>query len=266
MDLELDTWTVPGDTRDYDWGEGLLARPRAGGPAVFLRFYEWNLFGAAREGTHTRADKSQAHLAASHPKGDAGEVTYPAHGVDLFAEAGDGRVDLRLRVENRTERDWPEAAAVIPCLNPGRTPTGEPVTPALADAEREHTYYCSESGMEPLGDGRLHWHTDLRAAVEAHRPEGGFPTDGSPWNEEAPGEASEALLVRESSEGEWVTGVGWEAGLSVDAHNPWQCMHVSIPVGPLAPGERTERRGALYLQRGDRGDVLDAYRAEFGSE
>jgi hypothetical protein len=266
MGLELDTWTVPDDSRPYDWGEGLLARAPDGRPSVFFRFYEWNLFGAVREGTATRADKSQAHVVNCDPKGRRGEITYPAHGVDLFADPGEESVALSLRVENRTGRDWPREAALIPCLNPGRTPEDTPVIPELADSQRANTYYCGADGLARLADGRIHWHADYREAVAAHRPDGGFPTDGSPWNEEGEEAVTEALLVRESDAGDWVTGIGWEAGLSVDAHNPWRCMHVSVPVGPLAPGETTEIGGRLYLQRGDRHDVLDSYREEFGDQ
>jgi hypothetical protein len=231
---------------------------------MFLRFYEWNLFGFAREGTYSRADKTQAHLVACHHDGTAGEVTYPAHGVDLFATPRADRVDLRLRVENRTGRDWGPAAGLVPCLNPGRTPTDDPVTPELADRDRQHTYYWGPGGVEPLTDGRLHWHADYEDHVAAWRPDGGFPVAGSPYNEEAPGAVAEPLVVRESDDGEWVTGVGWEAGLSVDAHNGWQCIHLGVPVGPLPAGETAERRGALYLRRGDRDDVLARHRATFG--
>lgn len=262
MEIELDTWTVPGDSRDVLWGEGLAASAD-GGPAVFLRFYEWNVFGFATDTRYNRADKEQVHRAAAPPYGTSGEITYPAHGVELFARVEDRSVALRLRVENRTERDWGPAAGLIPCLNPGRRPDDEPVTPELADSDREHTYYPGDGGLTTLEDGRIHWHADRYDHVERHRPSGGFSTENSPWNEEAPGRVAEALLLRESDDGEWVTGIGWEAGLCVDAHNPWQCLHLGVPVGPLAAGERTEIRGRLYLERGDPEKLLERYREEF---
>jgi hypothetical protein len=68
--------------------------------------------------------------------------------------------------------------------------------------------------------------------------------------------AKAGILIRESVEGDWVTAVGWADYLSVQGHNPWNCMHVCARVGPLKQKESRTVRGRLYLFRGTKEDCL----------
>jgi hypothetical protein len=263
--LELDTWAMPGTENferygiDRNWGEGIVVRAPEGGPEMYLRFYEWSLFGAVREGLETQADRNQAFETTCDRAAGTATVEYPEGGVTLDLAAGDGAVEMRLSVTNRTERDWSPLAALVPCLNPGRD-GGPPKTEALADLERARTCYVGEDGLEPLADREVHWLAEYGDAIEERRPD-----DGYPWEHKWPrgDDAVEPLLVRESPDGEWATGVAWADALGAQGHNPWNCMHLSARVGPLSPGETRTVRGAIYLLAGDADTVLERHRREF---
>ena len=70
-------------------------------------------------------------------------------------------------------------------------------------------------------------------------------------------------MIRESTDGKWVTGIAWERFVSVQGHNPWQCMHLSINVGPLPRGDERKVRGKIYLFQGSKEDLLSRYREDF---
>jgi hypothetical protein len=258
MDLALDTWEMPG-TETESWGEGVSVEPDGReGPTVFLRFYEWNVCGAVRPEPFSHADWEQAFLTACHAWGDRAEITYPAHGIDLFLEPRDGRVDLTLRVENRTTRTWPAMAGIVPCLNPGKGRNGEPVTPTLADPDRSNTYFYGSQGFERLTDRDIHVLARRRDDLRS----GEIPdaqVSGTPWYEWSDRDATEPLLVRESADENWTTGVAWEDGLWVQGHNPWQCLHVAVRVGPLEPGASMKVRGAIFLTQQGKAAVLERF-------
>jgi len=75
--------------------------------------------------------------------------------------------------------------------------------------------------------------------------------------------AAAGLLVRESEDGRWVTGIAWDDYLSVQGHNPWSCMHACIRVGPLKPKKSKTVRGKLYLLPGTRQECLARFREDF---
>lgn len=261
--FELDTWTVPSDSRDYNWGEGIVVS-RPGGPRVFFRFYEYNVFGAVREGGFSMADKQQPHTATC---GD-GEATvdYPDHGVTIDLQAVETGVELSLQVANDSDRDWPAVASLDPCLNPGRDRTGVPLVPDLVDGEERYTYYCGDDGLEPLDGQTLHVHEDHYDAVE-EMVTGGLlpPTDDLPWTWcDRTETATESVLVRESPDGDVATGIAWEDAVGAQGHNPWHCMHLLARVGPLPAGETTHVGGKIYLEEGPKERVLDRYHSEFG--
>ena len=58
---------------------------------------------------------------------------------------------------------------------------------------------------------------------------------------------------------------GWPTALylSAQGHNPWNCMHLSIKVGPLKQGQRRTINGKIYLFEGSREDCLQAFRRDF---
>ena len=72
------------------------------------------------------------------------------------------------------------------------------------------------------------------------------------------------IIARESTDGKWACGIAWEDFLSAQGHNPWQCMHLSVCVGPLKRGQSKSIRGKIYLLRGSKDEVLRRYREDFG--
>ena len=74
------------------------------------------------------------------------------------------------------------------------------------------------------------------------------------------------LIVREATDGKWVCGIAWEDFLSAQGHNPWECMHLSIRIGPLESGKSKTIRGRIYVFEGDKEDLLQRYRDDFGDQ
>ena len=70
-------------------------------------------------------------------------------------------------------------------------------------------------------------------------------------------------MVRESEDGQWVTGIGWEDCLSSQGYNPLRCMHLSVRLGPLDPGETKHVRGKIYLFKGSKEDCLKRFQEDF---
>ena len=93
------------------------------------------------------------------------------------------------------------------------------------------------------------------------REDGAFVFSGK-WPTARP-DATGGLILRESMDGAWVSGMAWNDFLSVQAHNPWQCMHLAPRVGPLKPGETRSIRGKIYLLNGTKDDCLRLYHNDF---
>jgi hypothetical protein len=175
--------------------------------------------------------------------------------------------DLLLTIENRSDHEWPQIAAIIPCFNPGPNPEKYPdySTPwneAFVDKDKTNTWFISENGLELLQDRSIHFNYRLRKQVELVRVDRGPFVFDSKWPTSA-SNAKEGLIVRESLDGEWVAGIAWEHSLSSQGHNPWFCMHLSVLVGPLKPGETRQVRGKIYLFRGSKEDCYRRYLTDF---
>lgn len=256
-------------TEIFDWEQGIALRPRGGGPAMYLWFYEWNLFEAMEPGQYTPGTYELARRVSAD--GRAAAITSPA--LSLTAAAAPDGAELTLRIANLSGRDWGELAAIVPCWNPGRTERGAylpenrffhvPRTPEFADTDRGRTFFPSAGGLAPLNSRAIHFNTLLRPVVDAAAREGGFAFSNKwPTSKE---DASAGLLIRESADGKWVTGIGWQDFLSVQGHNPWNCLHVSVRAGPLRRKDSKTIRGRLYLFKGGKPDCLERFRRDFGS-
>ncbi|MBN1676042.1 MAG: hypothetical protein JXR37_33670 [Kiritimatiellae bacterium] len=244
-----------------EWERGLAFWPtEAAGVRLYLWFYEWHLFDAVRAGQHTggywiptkrmACDHRQAVL--SHP------------GMALSVSATDDGADLSMEITNQSGYAWPPIAAVIPCLNPVGL-SGQPLVPPTReffDETCQRTWFVGEAGLEKLETREIHFNQAFRPAIDAQAPAGKFD-----WVEKwptSPRNAGAGLMVRESADGRWVGGIGWEQFLSAQGHNPCRCMHLSVRVGPLEPGESRAVRGRLYLFAGTKDDCLARFRENFG--
>jgi hypothetical protein len=76
-------------------------------------------------------------------------------------------------------------------------------------------------------------------------------------------DAVDGLIIRESTKGDWVTGIAWDRFVSAQGHNPWECMHLSVNVGPLKRGETRTVQGRIYLFQGSKEELLKRYQADF---
>jgi hypothetical protein len=257
--LVFQKWELPPGSDESVWGAGGICLSRREQPAVamFLWLYEWNLFDAVEKGEHTHGTVLPNKVI------DAGqeEATVSSNAIEFrFKGVGDGAVVL-LTITNRSEHDWPPSAAVIPCFNPG------PATlrsKGFSDDQRSRTYFLAAEGLKPLRAREIHFRRELRTLIDQLSPSGRF-VFSQKWPTSSENAAG-GLLLRESEDGAWVTGIAWEDYVAVQGHNPWKCMHLAVRVGPLARGETKKVRGRVYLFRGNRNDGLAKYRKEFQEE
>lgn len=259
-------WTSaaqPAPPKLFEWERGFGLRV-AGEPTaeMFFWIYEWNMFEAMQPGQHTHGTyKLPRRL---EPGSNEAIVDSPALHLRLRAVA-DG-AELQLRVTNTTAQAWPEIAGIIPCWSPGQVPGTNPSMPEplnrnFADPWRRNSWYVSAGGLAPLDTRALHFNQHHRAAAE-RASDGGRFVFSNKWPT-AGDDAVAGLILRESEDGRWVTGVAWEEFLSVQGHNPWSCLHACVRVGPLAPGESRMLRGRLYLFPGTKEDCLARFQRDF---
>jgi hypothetical protein len=191
-------------------------------------------------------------------------ATIDAEGLQLTVRAVRDGAELTLEVTNRSAYAWPEIAGIIPCFNPGaplRNAAQFPRAPLNAQFDNTNTWYVGESGLEKLIGRDIHFNAGLRGKVDAQAEDGRF-VFSEKWPT-SPDDAHWGLLVRESTDGEWVTGIAWDRFLSAQGHNPWSCMHLCVNVGPLAPGESQTIHGRIYLFPGTRDECHDRFRQDF---
>jgi len=241
----------------FEWERGIGVRVVGQEPPMemSLWFYEWNLFDAVESGDISNGRYDFARSVAS----DKRSASIRGPGFDLEFRVDERGVALELEVENTSDHDWPDEAALIACFNPG--------PPERRTFEMGHhlkTYFVSERGFERLPDRDMHFAASLRQELTGLSPERKFgfsdrwATSGS--------DAARGVLLRESLHGGWTSGVAWEKFVGVQAHNPWLCMHVATKVGPLKIGEKVTLRGRIYLFPGTPQEGFERYCADFGTK
>ncbi len=231
--------------------------------SMFLWFYEWNMFEAIRIGAHSNGTWDLPRTFSA----DGNRAAVNSHMMQLTVRAAADGADLSLKVTNRSQdKVWPEIAGVIPCFNPGRKEGSTDADPApknaqFGDLEKHKTYFLGPQGLTLLDSRAIHFNEKLRPLVDRAGAAGPFPfAEKWPTSEV---NAKAGLIIRESEDGQWVAGIGWEDFLSAQAHNPWHCMHVCVRVGPLKPLETKVIRGKMYLFRGNRNDCLARFQRDF---
>jgi hypothetical protein len=256
---------APPALRLVEWDRGVAIEPlNHPDRTMFLWFYEWNLFEAMKPGEHTPGNwKLERRIAAD---GSGAVVTGP--GLRLEMRALPDGAALTVQVTNLSGHDWPELAGIIPCWNPGQRPGADPTKRAplnviFADDERDKTYFVSARGLENLDSRAIHFTQRFRPALDRLAPKGEFVFSNK-WPTSEVNSVT-GILIRESADRKWVTGIGWEDYLSVQGHNPWACMHASIRVGPLKRGQSKSVRGRTFLFPGSKNDCLERWRKELGA-
>lgn len=245
-----------------EWERGFKFSPvQSRSLRMYLWFYEWNLFDAVYEGQHTPGDQTPSKMLDSEHH--QGKLSHP--NMSLFADSTKNGVDLLLTITNETNYDWPLISGIIPCFNPGGLDSCTLVgpTPQFFDDSQERTWFLGQDGLERLENRAIHFNEKLRKEINQQASEGQFVfSEKWPTSKQ---NASIGLIVRESSDKGWVSGIGWEQFIAVQAHNPWRCMHVSICVGPLKQGQTKEIKGKVYIFPGSKETCFEKFLGEFGS-
>ncbi len=240
------------------WERGVSVQPlRTPDMKVYLWFYEWHMFDAVTKGQHTRgAWMNQITIAEN---GKQATVVSGNPGITLKMAAVRDGVDMQLTIANQSQHDWPDLAAIIACFNPGPEDTRN------RQFANTNTWFHAADGLQPLhilAPREIHYNHQLRNQVDAAADNRG----GYAWTDKWPKsqvDAIDGLIIRESTDKRWVTAIAWERFLSAQGHNPWECMHLSIRVGPLAQREQRLIRGKIYLFEGSKDDALSRYQTDF---
>ena len=237
-----------------EWERGFAVRPRDHeSMAIYLWFYEWHLFEAIKPGQHTGGTYQLKRAVNS-----AGtEATIRSPQLQLMMKSNQHGAEMTLNVTNRSSHAWPAIAAVIPCFNPG------PQDIRNAQFANSKTYFLAKGGLTKTIKREIHFNDAFRAEIDREAKDGKYVFSHK-WPTSAQN-AVGGLLLREATDAGWVAGIAWEDFLTAQAHNPWQCMHLSIRVGPLEPGESKQIRGKIYLFQGNRDDCLKRFREDFPS-
>ena len=240
-----------------EWQRGFFFQPDGREDLrMYLWFYEWNLFEGVREGQHTPG----VHHPQMQRDGNRGTLSHPDLGLQLTAQTTDTGADLQLAVTNVSTHRYPGIAAIIPCFNPGKQPEVAE-SPTFFDDDQNRTFYLGGEGLMPLIRRDIHFNHTFRTAIDAEA-ENGHYVFSDKWPT-SPANASGGLLLRESSDHQWIAAIAWSDFLSLQGHNPWRCMHQSIRIGPLSPGATKSIDGRIYLYQGTREDCLAKFKADF---
>ena len=245
-----------------EWEKGIAVESlEQSGMTVYLWFYEWNMFEARARGQHTGGSYEWKRTVSE----DGRSAVIDAGDMRLDVQAARDGAKLTLQITNHTDHAWPDIAGIIPCFNPG-APRGRedryPLAVRNAEFDNTNTWYVGPDGLKKLIGRAIHFNHRLRPLVDKQADDGRFVFSHK-WPT-SPDNAHAGLIVRESTNNQWVTGIAWEEFLSAQGHNPWSCMHLCISVGPLQPGESTTINGRIYLFKGNREDCLDRFQDDFG--
>lgn len=253
----------PSKVRLREWEKGISVEPLTNKEMkVYLWFYEWNLFDARKKGPHTAGSYKWRRTWSKNGR----TATIHAPDMKLTAKAIVDGVDLTLTITNKTKHPWTDVAAIIPCFNPG-PPPGQakrfPLAKLNPAFNNQQTWFVGEKGLQKLVGRAIHFNHTLRQQVDKLSTNGRFVFSFKWPTSKA--NAHAGLLIRESTDRKWVTAIAWDRYLTAQGHNPWQCMHLSIRVGPLKPGEQQTIRGKIYLFQGDREECWKRYKKDFAT-
>jgi len=118
------------------WERGIKVESRRDkmGFAYFW-FYEWHLFDAVNKGEHTQGSHSWKWTVDA----DGRLAQMNSRWLKMRIKATENGAKMVLEIENTTDYDWPDIAAIIPCFNPGNPGNKELQNPIFLDENHEHT-------------------------------------------------------------------------------------------------------------------------------
>jgi hypothetical protein len=230
---------------------------------IYLRFYEWNLFDAVEEGEHSRGkDRWPWEVSSDQQEATLNSELFHAR-IKVVADGA----QIELAVSNVTNHDWPDMAAIIPCLSPEYSRYGLPQNPYFFDEQHERTYFLGIKGLELLKEREIHFNTAMKKQILEQSADGSgtFPGFSDKWPTSGR-DAIEGLMLRESVDRTWVTGIAWDRFLSAQGHNPRKCMHLSVRIGPLKVGDSKKLYGKIYLFKGRKENCLRHFEKDFNKQ
>ena len=245
-----------------DWERGIRLESRSDQNLfAFLWFYEWHLFDAVIKGEHTQGAHDWEWAVAKN----GATALMNAEWLKLQINATENGAELSLEITNNTSHDWPAIAAIIPCLNPGNPLKPSDRNALFLDEGQQNTYFLSKNGLDLIKGAfprEIHFNHDCSSEIMTWvKDDGRFVFDEKwPTSER---DAYAGIMIRESEDRRYVMGIAWESFLSAQGHNPWNCMHLSIRVGPLTRGETKTIRGKMYLFEGSKKDCLRVFEKDF---
>lgn len=240
----------------FVWERGIGVRALGVEPRIemSLWFYEWNLFDAFERGQFSPGRHELERQVAR----DGRSGTIRGEGLALELRVDDEGVALELEVTNTSDHDWPEVAALIACFNPG-----PPERRTEVMGHHRATFFLGDQGLASMPDRDMRFSAELGDELKTLSPSLEFDfSERWPTSEHT---AHAGLLLRESSNGGWTSGIAWDRFVGVQAHNPWLCMHVAAQVGPLARGAKRTLRGRIYLFPGSPSEAFARYQVEFAT-
>ncbi len=100
----------------WEWEKGVAVESlEQKDMAVYLWFYEWNMFDARQKGVHTSGTYHMNRRLTE----DERTATIKTRDMRLVIRAATDGAELLLEITNQTEHHWPAIAGIIPCFNPG---------------------------------------------------------------------------------------------------------------------------------------------------
>jgi Ca2+-binding EF-hand superfamily protein len=214
------------------------------------------MFEAVAPGQHTRGNwTNRAEVSPLKARLINGNP-----GVELDVKAVKDGAELTLTITNRSKHDWPTLASIVACFNPG------PAKTRNRQFANTKTWFNSANGLTRLAGKaprEIHFNSALAKLITKEADADGRYAWSQKWPRSEI-DAVDGLIIRESTDGRWVTGIAWDRFLAAQGHNPWECMHLSVRVGPLKRGEKRSVKGRIYLLEGTKEELLERYRKEFG--
>jgi hypothetical protein len=71
------------------------------------------------------------------------------------------------------------------------------------------------------------------------------------------------LIIRESIDGTSVAGMYWDRTVKVSNHQPADCLHAYVDLGPVKPGAKKIVHGKIYWFNGNKDDLLRHWQKDF---
>lgn len=137
---------------------------------------------------------------------------------------------------------------MVACFNPGPEKTRN------RQFANTKTWFNSANGLKRLAGKaprEIHYNHALRELIAKEADANGRYAWSEKWPKSTV-DAVDGLIIREATDEGWVTGISWDRFLATQGHNPWECMHLSVRVGPLKRGETRSVKGRSFCLRAQR--------------